>query len=352
MINRLNTLLSVLLCSFVFFACEKEEVAIQPNNNGGGGISNPVDTTTQIGGDSIIQIGPGLLTVSSVDVEGDYKYQVFYDLETNKEISRNLKTVWDLAFETSATGNHVVLNSSKAMQVYHTGSTDFSIKFATPKSGWVWDEPSGNLDSTAIGDWEGKNEVYVIDLGYDEKGQLQGYKKMVIESITDGIYKIKYADLDGSNTGIVSITKDTDYNYVFFSFTNGGNIVTVEPPKEDWDLVFTQYTQVFHNEDPATYYLVTGVIQNRYNTTAKVVEMESFANFSLENTNELILEDRVNVLGYDWKKYDYDSGTYTIFVDKYHVVKDSEGNYYKLRFLDFYNELGSKGKITFEYQRL
>ena len=58
------------------------------------------------------------------------------------------------------------------------------------------------------------------------------------------------------------------------------------------------------------------------------------------------------MIGYDWKYYNLDAALYTIEPGLAYVIRDRDGFYYKLRFIDFYSEAGEKGYPKFEYVRL
>jgi len=58
------------------------------------------------------------------------------------------------------------------------------------------------------------------------------------------------------------------------------------------------------------------------------------------------------VIGYEWKYYNFDAALYTIEPGLAYVIRDRDGFYYKLRFIDFYSEGGEKGYPKFEYVRL
>jgi hypothetical protein len=327
--------LFVLLTSVILFSCEQEEIAIKAHESG--------DVTT-----TVIELGV------------DYRYQVFYDLETNTEVSRNLKTAWDLGFEASAEGYHIVLNTSKAMQVYHTNSTNFNNVILVPTDDWKWDLPNGSLEGTAIGEWGdlllgkvvSKNLVYVIDLGYDYSGNHLGYKKMVIKTLDENGYTLMYADLDGANENQLTIAKDATYNFSFLSFSNNGTVVKIEPPKKDWDLEFTQYTHIFYEDPEPSYYLVTGVLQNRHNTLVEIDSTVNFHSYKVLNLENSLMKKDLDCIGYSWKEYNFGTGTYFIYTYKNYIIKGEQGYYYKLHFIDFYNSSGEKGSPTFEYQRL
>ena len=60
-----------------------------------------------------------------------------------------------------------------------------------------------------------------------------------------------------------------------------------------------------------------------------------------------------NAIGYDWKSHAFGAaGNYTVNSNITYIVKDTDGNYYKLRFLDFYNNKGDKGYPKFEFSRI
>ena len=292
---------------------------------------------------------PGNMITSTVNMEANYKWQIYYNLKTNTVVGQNLKTAWDLGFETSANGFHIVLNTSKAMFASNTGNTNFTavtdtIGFAINKK---WDEPSGNIDSTAIGDWRTTNNVYIIDRGYSETGTHQGFRKIQFQNVDVNKYTIRFAQLNGTGDVTLQINKDSTYNFMFLSFANG-QVVSAEPPKALWDLVFTQYTHVFYN--PTTTYLVTGCLLNRYNTWAIMDSIIHFPQINFNSTFNYILSANINTIGYDWKTYT--SGSYVINTKMNYIIKDSEGIYYKLHFIDFYNTSGVKGNPKWEVQQL
>ena len=55
----------------------------------------------------------------------------------------------------------------------------------------------------------------------------------------------------------------------------------------------------------------------------------------LADTIDLELTNRADVIGYDWKYYNFDAGLYTIVPGLAYVIKDRDGFYYKLRFSIF-----------------
>jgi hypothetical protein len=317
--------------------------------------------------EKVLPHDPGDVKTVAIELTRDYRYQVYYDLGSGEVVSTNLKNQWDLGFECGVEGWHVILNTSNFMVAAETGLTDFSLPIDTAGYQWKFDVSSGNPDSTAIGNWVEfsspdsvkaySNEVYVIDRGYDELGNLRGLRKIVFEEVDDSTYRFRYANLDGTAENTFIIKKDPSVNYTFFSFEDGGKQLSLEPPKYDWDLIFTQYTTLLITDAGDPYpYLVTGVLSNPSAITIAQDTLYDFSLISLDMVDKLIYSGDQDEIGYDWKDIVGDVNTgnvsYVVIPGINYVIKDWQGFYYKLRFISFYNNNGDKGYPTFEYQRL
>lgn len=316
----------LILASVLFFSCEKKELPVKKYDRG-----NVI--TTQ------------------VSMEPNYKNQIWYRLSDNQIIKTNLKTDWDIAFESSATGYHIILNGANAVKVYKTNFTQLSQVADTAGlavNGRA-DMPSGNLDSTAFGNWQLNNTVYVINRGYNEMGQLLGFYKMKMVSRTTTNYIFEYADIFGTQTFQATINKDGNYNFNAFSFTTKAQ-VNIEPKKAEYDLCFTQYTYLFH--EPLQYYQVTGILNNRYNTRIAKINNKSFSEITLGDTATKFFSNTRDVIGYDWKTFNLNNNLFTVDVKKCYIINDSRGFYYKIHFVDFYNSSGVKGFPKFEFIKL
>jgi hypothetical protein len=293
---------------------------------------------------------PGDVITSSVKMESDYRYQLYFDIETNSLVKQNHKTDWDLGFETSATGYNVILNTSKLMFAANTQQSNFANIVDTAGLTFKWDGAAGTMDSTAIGNWISSQKIYVIDRGYNEVGAHQGFKKIIFQSVNTVEYQVRFANLDGTSDVTMSIPKDSNYNFTFLSLN--GNLASVQPPKENWDLAFTQYTNIFYDETPITPYLVAGCLSNRNNVEVAQVFNKDFNNITIADVNNYPFSTNINTIGYSWKEYDFNTSTYIIYYTKNYIIKSTEGKYYKLHFIDFYDNLGIKGTPTFEFQEL
>ena len=309
---------------FVFISCEMEEIPVSPHN-------------------------PGDIQINQIELSNDYRYQVFYDLGSNSIISDNLKTDWDLGFESSSQGYHVILNSSTYSSLSYIENISFNDNIDPTGLIWSWDNPNGDLDSSAFGDSRNVSGFYVFDRGFDLNGIPRGFKKILIDSITNEFYQISFSNLDNSDYNSFKLYKDPSVNFTCFSFESN-QIVDIEPSYNDWDLLFSQYTHLY-NDTTTPAYLVTGVCSNLDVLVAKDTSYE-FNEINYSMINEFSFNDDRDAIGFDWKEYNFNAGSYTINSNTNYIIMDKQQKYFKLRFIDFYNSDGDKGYPTFEIQEL
>ncbi|NNF02264.1 MAG: hypothetical protein HKN22_06230 [Bacteroidia bacterium] len=307
--------------------------------------------------DVIVLPPPGDEEVLSIAQGPDYYNQVFFDLFSKSEVNNDFR-IWDLAFESSEHGIHVFLNSGKLMQVYNTGVTNINSvgNSSLSTAEWVFDAPSWHPDSTAIGNWLdsaslSKNEIYIIDRGVYNSGADQ-YWKLQLVQVDNAAYQIKIERLDGTGFNGVEIIKDNSRSLLYFTFDNGGKTLEVAPEKESWDLLFTRYGYVYYNFTPPLQYQVTGVLLNPNKVVAYKDSLMNFDDIDIDIAQQLNYSDARDVIGFNWKYYDFGLERFIIKPHYNFVIKDTEGYYYKLKFIDFYNDLGDKGYPKFIYKRL
>lgn len=294
---------------------------------------------------------PGDESVGTVNMENDYRYQIFYNLKNNAIVQTGKFTLWDLGFETSVAGWHIVLNGARVMKAYKTAKTDFTAVKMSDTAGVAGelDMPSGSLDSTAIGDWRSGN-VYIINRGYDETGDAQGFVKVKILASDAAKYTIQFGDISGTNTFTIEVPKNDAYNLSHLSFDNGGKALFAEPPKKEWDIVFTKYVHIYYELDN-TPYSVVGCMLNRYETLGALdTSHVAFKEIDITHALEVPLSAAVNSIGFDWKTYT--GSTYKVDPTKCYVIRNAEGQYFKLHFIGFLDKSGIKGNPAWEYQRL
>jgi hypothetical protein len=299
------------------------------------------------------------LNVYSMDSSSIYEKQIFFDLRSNSIVLENDVYSWDLAFECSPDGYRVLINPAKMMTAANFGNLGFTDDISSLDTNWMVDNENGNLDSTAIGTWWSaingnevttKNELYLLNMGYNAKGKKMGYKKLIIDGFKNNNFKIRYADKEGKNVVSADIPKSAGVQFIYFSF-NDTLVLNLEPPEETWDLLFTRYTH-YYGLEGYEIYGVNGVLLNRKNVKAMQLHTEKeFTDITIEDfVGEL--STRRDTIGFDWKYYDLDKSLYLVKTKKYYIIQDYEGYIYKFHFLDFYNKNGEQGFPTFEFMKL
>lgn len=309
---------------FVFSACEKEETpyTLPPS---------------------------GAAKVMNVSMGFDYDKTIFLNIESGKTWQAN-SFDWELKFEASEAGFRVLMNGGKSVFIDKTNTTDFNETQSAGSRTWLFDPPSGNLDSTAIGDWRGKNEVFLIDLGSKSKGNR--YRKFRLNGVDGSKYEMEYSDLDGSNYKTVSVDKESDRNFVYYSFSEERQLVNFEPPTDDWDVKFTRYRYVYYDMTPIVPYEVNGALINTNKWQVAFDKTITFEDLDVDFAKGLDFSPRKDAIGFDWKYFDFDAAVFVTNQNFNYVLLNKQGYYYKLRFIDFYDENGIKGNPVFELQRL
>lgn len=334
----------ILGLSLVLTGCFKDDERITPYDRG----------------DKITMVAP---------MTQNYKYQVYIDLDQQAIVSSNHKADFDLMFENSAEGFRIILNTAGFMKAARTGKYAMSEVVSQAGLSFLFDPSSGNRDSTAIGNWitiEGADttysrEVYVLDRGYDEFGNVLGFRKIIFDSLIGSNYYFTVANLNGTNEIQGRAEKDPNTNYAYYSFNNGGGQVYPEPSKLSYDLLFTQYTTLLFTNDGTPYpYLVTGTLINPFHTFVARDSLTPFDSISMESIGNSIFSSNMDVIGYNWKdvRGDVESGNvfYEVKPEQVYVLRSRNEMYFKLRFVNFYAtegpEAGEKGYPTIEFQRL
>ncbi len=276
-----------------------------------------------------------------------YANQIYFDLETNSFVKDIKKVDWDIAFGCGDHHSLILTNTSKSVSVARKTGASFEDVTSIDGLEFVFESSTGHPDSTAFHDWNDE-EIYIIDFGYDEPGTPQGFGKIKLINNDQSSVTFHYGMLADTQYKEITIDKDEAYNAVFFSIKNQ-SVVSVEPPKSDWDICFTQYIFYFHEFE--TPYLVSGVLLNRSDVQAYLHDSKDYTNLAFNEVELSDFSSNLDAIGYDWKVFS--GGTYTIFNELTYIISSTEGFYYKLRFIDFHDEnSGERGFPKFEFQKI
>lgn len=310
--------------------------------------------------------------------------QVYLDLSSEDETAVN-RASWDFGFS-SGSDFRVVINGALKMAVKKLETSDITLPQTSDSnvavgagtnaaSNGYCDNPTGVLSGagagigTAIAEvsaTDADNKVYLVNMGFAVStatpntgsvsidGDSRGWKKVRILRNGNG-YKIQYADLDSATFQEKTITKEADFNFTFFSLTSG-NTVAVEPKKGKWDLNLTTFTNYVNFGSEVTYGYSDFIVSNMKGGT-KVYQVltadgGTYGNFNRANVVEANFAASATdqrIIGSNWRNGGGPSSLPSVKTDRFYVVKDAEGNYYKIRFLAMTNDQGVRGYPTIEY---
>ena len=301
--------------------------------------------------------------------------QVFIDLSTGNA-TKVQRDSWDLGFyngeQFRVTINGSIYMATRALSetnIDAVSQSDVSniqpqvaVGTFNPSNADYIDAPNGNILETAIDEIsenDAENPVYLLNLGYEIgtntptlgsvgiAGDQRGWKKIRILRNDDG-YILQYANLEDTSHQSITIKKNSDYNFVHFSF-NTNTLVSVEPQKDKWDISFTVFTNVISG---AGSYGFSDFVthNNKGNALAYRVNTSNFEYDEFELTNIVTsnFSENQTTIGSSWR--DVFNGT--PFNDRFYVIKDPNGTIYKLKFLALTNNNGERGYPEFEYELL
>lgn len=303
--------------------------------------------------------------------------QVYVDLSLQFQTAIQ-RDAWDLGFYT---GDEfaVKINGAIYMGVAQLDAVDINsitesdvtdlkdlIVTNAANTAVYFDDPSGDITQTAIENVSitaNENKVYLLKLGYeisDETpaagavsltGDVRGWKKIrVLQNGSD--YTLQYADLDDTTHKEITITKNSDYNFTFFSFDSESE-VTIEPTKTQWDLNFTVFTNILDfGEGVLGGYGYSDFIVTNIHGGASSYEVLTddftYADFTESDVDNTLFTQDQTTIGSNWRSVF--SGL--TLADRFYVLKDTDGNLYKIRFNALVNDRGERGYPSFDYIKL
>lgn len=294
-----------------------------------------------------------------------YYHQSYFDLGTNSILAENGNAEWVLRFGARSGDWHIGVNSANYWGVYNTGSDNpDSIPEKNPEpEKWIFDHSSGDPDSSAFAGWVNFSEgdtsythhIYLIG-NYDGIAYKASWAVQFFH-VDDSVYRFRMRTITGEEWQTFDIPKSPFHNYQYFTTSEGGKLVDIEPDQDLWDLQFTQYGSIIYTNDgvPTPYY-VRGVLLNRYIVSAAIDSVNAFADITFEDISGYTFSRQQDFIGYEWKDVEVDinssTAVYTVIPGITYIIMDTEGFFYKFRFISYYNDLGEKGFPVIEHLRL
>jgi hypothetical protein len=292
----------------------------------------------------------------SVFLQSGYSNQSFYNLNTG-EVTNVDNNDWDIAFSSGGYGSAIRVNSQSNVKLYtypNGAINDWASLDTIGISNWK--ELHNSDTSWSIGAFNSNTDAANgMDLGWGIYSTIThhitgdslhviklasgDFKKLQIIKLASGTYNFKYANLDGSNEVVTSVSKSTysTKNFGYYSIQNEAELDR-EPISSNWHIVFTKYVTKLSS---GTMYGVTGVLSNKDIQIAKAENVD--VNNVDHNSHTFITP--INSIGYNWKSFNMSSFSYDIQDSLCYFIKDISNNIWKIQLTGF--EGSSTGKINF-----
>lgn len=341
-----------------------------------------------------ISVAPSEGAVVSPNVGGPTEpNQVWIDLSDVDENGQpkqteTLRTKWDLGFY-SGDEFKVILNTSAMMAAAKIeGATDINAvtsasvedlmkkvqvaNFDLGNTIYI-DDVTGNYNTgyTAISEIsanDSDNGIYLVNMGSEiypkndipigsviDGGESRGWMKVqIVRNGNDG-YKLKYARLDETQYHEYVITKNPDYNFTFFSMLNNSE-VEVQPEKKHWDICFTVFMNIVEGAGSYIYsdFVVDNLLGGASAYQVLVPEgssaAEVYKNFKAEDVDVTKFEKDQRAIGGNWRLLSPGGGN--MYGDRFYILRDPEGLYFKIKFNRMTNDDGERGHPQFEFKPL
>lgn len=362
--NKLNSIIAIALLAVTFTSCKKDDepVVVIPPSDG--------NTLTL----------NGLIAAESGTAAGN---SVYVDFSKDKATSVD-RSSWDLGFY-GGSDFRVVLNNSVSAGAKVTAATSLaavteadavgltlavSQASPSPTDYAYFDNLNGSIAGTvipAISSVAADNKVIILNRGTGGGIAARPRIKLKITRNTTGGYTLQYAELkETTNFKTVEIAKDASFNFKAVSLTNG-NVVSAEPAKADWDLVwgYSVYQTAFGTPPVDVPYnfsdLVFLNVLNGVQAAEVLTADFTYAAFAEANltSNKFVFSSARDAIGSKWRNTLAVPATPTtpaeaagVRTNRFYLIKDATGNIYKLKFVSMGSgsDGGTRGKPVIEYK--
>jgi|GEM_PF-309167 len=276
----------------------------------------------------------GDLETGGLDMGERFSKIVFYSLSEQKVVDECELKDWDLYIGEE----NIRMNPSRFMSAAELSETDLFNVEDTSGMDFQFD-PSSGLAPFAL---QSNAKVYALDLGLDWDGTHLGFMCIRITEKGNGLF-IELINSEGEKLE-AEVERGT-----YYSLQRMEKFDLILP--SDYDLMFTRYAHYFDVEE--VHYLVSGALLGA-STTALQFDDRDFESIDLKffEENKESMSTQMDIIGYDWKLYDFDAGSYSTVDKRAYLIEDDKGFIYKLRFTSYYNREGKSGHPSFEYQLL
>jgi hypothetical protein len=296
---------------------------------------------------------------------------VYLDLSTDKQTAV-LRSGWDVGFY-GGTDYRVILNNFAVAGAKVLATNDLNAVGAADTIGLTlttsqtnplpeqlpyFDNVNGDITKTvipAVSATDADNKVIIINRGTGGGIAARPWVKIrVLRNGTTG-YTLQYAGITETSFKTLQVIKDANYLFKHVSFNNG--IVDGEPEKEKWDLVWSYSvfeTNFGAGNVPYNFSDLIAVNHLSNVTVAQKVYADAataaaaFTAFNKDSVSNTTMVTGRWTIGSSWRSTQPATGARQ---DRFYVIKDPNGNYYKLKCvaMGVGTDGGTRGKPEFKY---
>ncbi len=296
---------------------------------------------------------------------------VYLDFSTDKT-STSLRSGWDIGLNAGTNFSIILNNTSVAgakvltkFNLNNVGASDtVGLTLTTsqftpePSQFAFFDNIGGDLNQTIIPaalTIDALNPVIIINRGTGGGIAARAWVKMRVLRNGNG-YTVQYAGIQETSFKTVTVVKNDLYNFQFVSFDNG--LVPVEPEKLKWDIVWSYSLFQGNFGGGLSPYNFADMIAVNYLAGVQVKEKiyadkTTASNAFNEFNKDSIIANPVSngrwLIGNNWRATQ--PGSAGARQDRFYLIKDTNGNYYKLKCLAMGvgTDGGTRGKPEFKY---
>ncbi|MEL6969332.1 MAG: T9SS type A sorting domain-containing protein [Bacteroidota bacterium] len=289
-------------------------------------------------------------TTEIISIGQSYDNPFFYNMNSG-ESTVITHEAWDIAFSVAPGGGSIFTNEGSklggfgqppvprlsswfnAADDFDAADTTGMLEIYNPEISWAEGAFNSIADPTnpfdlGWGTYNPGNNTVAGDFVFFIQLRSGTWRKVQFQSLIDGVYSFRHANLDGSDLQEVTIDK-ADYpgkTLAYYSLENN-EASDLEP--ENWDLFFTRYWELLPDD---IQYQVTGVLPNQGVETVQVDGVDPMTATVQDYLDQF--QDTVVNIGSDWKRFDFSSG-WIIESNRVYFLKTAADSLWKIEFLDF-----------------